>query len=108
MAHLGTTDILRIMQMIEQGDDHARLLIDAMIYHIAKAIAAQGAVLCGEVDAILLTGGVAYCDYITQGITRRVQFIAPVHIFPGEDEMQALALNALSVLRGECEAKEYE
>lgn len=108
MAHLGTTDILQIMQQIEQGDKHAKLLIDAMIFHTAKAIAAEGAVFAGKVDAILLTGGMAHSAYIAQGIAKRVEFLAPVHIFPGEDEMEALALNALSVLRGECIAKEYE
>ena len=108
MAHLGTTDIPEIMRMIENGDQHAKLLIDAMIYHTARSIAAEGAVLKGKVDAILLTGGIAYSEYITQGLRERVEFIAPVHIFPGEDEMKALALNALAVLRGEREAKEYE
>lgn len=108
MAHLGTTDIPEIMRMIENGDQHAKLLIDAMIYHTARSIAAEGAVLKGKVDAILLTGGIAYSEYITQGLRERVEFIAPVHIYPGEDEMKALALNALAVLRGEREAKEYE
>lgn len=108
MAHLGTTDILQIMQQVEASDAHAKLLIDAMIFHTAKAIAAEGAVFSGQVDAILITGGMAHSKYITQGIASRVKFIAPVHLFPGEDEMEALALNALSVLRGECVAKEYE
>ena len=108
MAHLGTTDIPEIMRMIENGDQHAKLLIDAMIYHTARSIAAEGAVLKGKVDAILLTGGIAYSEYITQGLRERVEFIAPVHVYPGEDEMKALALNALAVLRGEREAKEYE
>ena len=108
MAHLGTTDIPEIMRMIENGDQHAKLLIDAMIYHTARSIAAEGAVLKGKVDAILLTGGIAYSEYITQGLRERVEFIAPVHIFPGEDEMKALALNALAVLRGDREAMEYE
>lgn len=108
MAHLGTTDILQIMQQVEAGDAHAKLLIDAMIFHTAKAIAAEGAVFSGQVDAILITGGMAHSKYITQGIASRVKFIAPVHLFPGEDEMEALALNALSILRGECVAKEYE
>lgn len=108
MAHLGTTDIPEIMRMIENGDQHAKLLIDALIYHTARSIAAEGAVLKGKVDAILLTGGIAYSEYITQGLRERVEFIAPVHIYPGEDEMKALALNALAVLRGEREAKEYE
>ena len=108
MAHLGTTDILQIMQMIEQGNERARLLINAMIFHTAKQIAAEGAVLCGRVDAILITGGMAHSAYITEGIKQRVSYLAPVHVFPGEDEMEALALNALAVLRGECQAKEYE
>ena len=108
MAHLGTTDILDIMKQIDGGDQHAKLLIDAMIYHTARSIAAEGAVLKGQVDAILLTGGMAYSEYITQGIRERVEFIAPVHIFPGEDEMKALALNALAVMRGEREAKVYD
>ncbi len=107
MAHLGTTDIRLIMQRIENGDEKAKLLIDSMIFQCAKAIAAEGAVLCGQVDAILITGGMAHCDYITQGISRRVEYLASVHIYPGEDEMEALALNALAVLKGTEQAKEY-
>ena len=108
MAHLGTTDIVKILQMADGGDAHARLLINAMIFHTAKGIAAESAVLFGRVDAILLTGGMAHSDYITQGIAQRVEHIAPVRIFPGEDEMEALALNALAVLRGERIANEYK
>lgn len=108
MAHLGTTDIPHVLQLAEQGDSKASLLLNAMIYHTAKAIAAQSAVLFGRIDAILLTGGIAHSHYITQGIARRVEHLAPVHVFPGEDEMEALALNALAVLRGEMQAKVYE
>lgn len=108
MAHMGTTDIPLILKRIEAGDAQAKLLIDAMIYHTAKAIASEGAVLKGKVDAILLTGGIAHSEYITNGIRERVEFIAPVHVYPGEDEMEALAQNALDVLRGEREAKDYE
>lgn len=108
MAHLGTTDIPQILDMIKNGDAHARLLIDSMIWHTAKTIASESAVLYGKVDAILLTGGIAHSDYITSRIVERVKHLAPVHIFPGEDEMEALALNALAVLNGEREAKEYE
>lgn len=107
MAHLGTTNIIDIIHRIEKGDEKARLLINAMIFHTAKAISAEGAVFGGKVDAILLTGGIAHSDYITSGIAARVDYLAPVHIFPGEDEVEALALNALAVLRGECEAKKY-
>lgn len=106
-AHLGTTDMKEILQRIENGDKHAELIVNAMIYHIAKSIAAEGAVLCGDVDAILLTGGIAYSDYVVKRLKRRIEFLAPVHVYPGEDEMEALALNALSVLRGEMPVKEY-
>lgn len=107
-AHLGTTDMKELLQRIEQGDKQVKLLVDAMIYQVAKSIAAQGAVLCGKIDAILLTGGMAYSDYITSRLRRRIDFLAPVHIYPGEDEMRALALNALAVLKGTRELKTYE
>lgn len=107
-AHLGTTDVKKIIDSIEAGDLHAKLLIDAMIYQTAKYIAAEGAVLFGEIDAVLVTGGIAHSDYITSRLRRRVEFLAPVHIYPGEDEMEAMALNALAVLRGEQEMKTYD
>lgn len=107
VAHLGTTNVKEIIGRIEQGDEKARLLIDAMIYQTAKTIAGDSAVLYGKVDAILLTGGMAYSDYITSRLRERIEFLAPVHIYPGEDEMQALALNALAVWRGQRELKEY-
>ena len=98
----------KIIDSIEAGDLHAKLLIDAMIYQTAKCIAAEGAVLFGEIDAVLVTGGMAHSDYITSRLRRRVDFLAPVHIYPGEDEMEALALNALAALRGEEEMKAYD
>lgn len=106
-AHLGTTDVKEIIASIEAGDKHAELLIDAMIYQTAKCIAAEGAVLCGQVDAILITGGMAHSDYITSRLRRRIGFLAPVHIYPGENEMLALANNALAVLRGQRDVKRY-
>lgn len=108
-AHLGTTDVKEILRRItENGDRHAELLIEAMIYQTAKCIAAESAVLCGEIDAILITGGLTHSEYITSRLRKRIGFLAPVHIYPGEDEMQALALNALAVLRGKREMKKYE
>lgn len=98
-AHLGTNDVREIISRISQGDKKAELIVDAMCYHIAKSIAAQGAVLYGKVDAILLTGGMANSSYITDRVKARVEYLAPVHIYPGEDEMEALALNALAALR---------
>ncbi len=106
-AHLGTNDVREIEHRIQEGDEKAKLILDAMIYHVAKAIASEGAVLYGKVDAILLTGGMAYSQYITSNLIERIKFLAPVHIFPGEDEMLALAQNALGVLRGELVARDY-
>lgn len=100
-AHLGTTDILAIIRSIEAGDKHAELILDAMIYNVAKSIGAAATVLCGKMDAILLTGGIAYSDYVISRLMKRISFLAPVHVYPGEDEMEALALNALGALRGE-------
>lgn len=106
-AHLGTNNMREILERIKQGDEHAHLIVEAMIYHVAKNIAAEGAVLCGKVDAILLTGGMAHSDYIVNELRRRIDFLAPVYTFPGEDEMEALALNALAVLQKKREAKVY-
>ena len=107
-AHLGTNDVKEIIRRIEdEGDEHAKLILDAMIYHVAKHIAAEAAVLCGEIDAILLTGGLARSEYIVSRLRRRIGFLGHVYCFPGEDEMGALALNALAVLRGKRRAKIY-
>lgn len=107
-AHLGTNNMREILQRIKNGDEHAQLLVDAMLYHTAKQIASESAVLCGQIDAILLTGGMAHSDYVISELRRRIGFLAPVYTFPGENEMEALALNALSVLQGKREAKIYE
>lgn len=106
-AHLGTTDVAAVVASIEQGDAKAKLVLDAMIYNIAKAIGAASTVLFGKIDAILLTGGIAYSDYVVGHLKERISFLAPVHVYPGEDEMEALALNAIGALRGELEVKEY-
>ena len=75
---------------------------------ISSIIFTEGAVLCGQVDAVLLTGGMAHNDYIVSELRRRIAYLAPVYVFPGENEMEALALNALAVLQGKREAKVYE
>lgn len=107
-AHLGTADVREILRRIEDGDTRAELILNAMIYHIAKNICGLGAVFCGKVDAILLTGGLARSEYIITRLRQRIEFLAPVYCFPGEDEMEALALNALAVLRGQREVKIYD
>ncbi len=107
-AHLGTNNVREVLQRIKEGDEHAQLLIDAMLYHTAKGIAAEAAVLCGQIDAILLTGGMAHSDYVVSELRRRIGFLAPVYTFPGENEMEALAFNALAVLQGRQQAKVYK
>ena len=107
-AHLGTADVREILRRIEDGDTHAELILNAMIYHVAKNICGLGAVFCGKVDAILLTGGLARSEYVISRLRQRIEFLAPTYCFPGEDEMEALALNALAVLRGKREVKEYK
>ena len=107
-AHLGTTDVPTIVTRIAEGDKHAELVLDAMIYQTAKSIGAAATVLYGQVDAILLTGGIAHSDYVVSRLTERVSFLAPVHVYPGEDELEALAQNALGALRGELEVQEYQ
>ena len=107
-AHLGTTDVPTIVSRIAEGDRHAELVLNAMIYQTAKSIGASATVLYGQVDAILLTGGIAHSDYVISRLTERVSFLAPVHVYPGEDELEALALNALGALRGELKIQEYK
>ena len=106
-AHLGTNDMREILRRIDSGDKQAELIVNAMIYHTAKNIVAEGAVLCGNVDAILLTGGLARSEYVISRLRKRIDFLAPTYCYPGEDEMEALAINALDVLRGRQQAKEY-
>lgn len=107
-AHLGTTDIPTVIKFIEEGDEHAALVLDAMIYNVAKSIGAAATVLCGKINAILLTGGIAHSGYVVSRLIDRISFLAPVHVYPGEDEMEALALNALGALRGELPVVIYE
>ena len=107
-AHLGTTDVPTIVSRIAEGDRHAELVLNAMIYQTAKSIGAAATVLYGQVDAILLTGGIAHSDFVISRLTERVSFLAPVHVYPGEDELEALALNALGALRGELKIQEYK
>lgn len=106
VAYLGTND-MRLVEEKAQTDPEYAMIQDAMAYQVGKEIGAIAAVLEGKVDAILLTGGIAYGKPITDYITRMVGFIAPVKIYPGEDEMRALAVNGLMVLRGEIKTKNY-
>ncbi|MEW5321996.1 butyrate kinase [Geobacillus thermoleovorans] len=107
VGYLGTNDAVKVEKMIEAGDEKAKLVYEAMAYQVAKEIGAASAVLSGKVDAIILTGGLAYGKSFVEQITRRVQWIADVIVHPGENELQALAEGALRVLRGEEEEKVY-
>lgn len=106
VAYLGTNDMRLVEDTAPTNPEYA-MIQDAMCYQIAKEIGAMATVLKGKVDAILLTGGIAYGKPITNYIKEMVDFIAPVKVYPGEDEMRALAMNGLMVLRGEMQAKAY-
>ncbi|MDH7525430.1 MAG: butyrate kinase, partial [Peptococcaceae bacterium] len=107
MAYLGTNDGREVSRRIKAGDEKARLIYEAMAYQVAKEIGAGAAVLKGDVDAILLTGGLAYDELFVGWIKERVGFIARVMVYPGEFEMAALAQGVLRVLKGKEEAKVY-
>lgn len=106
-AYLDTNDMREVEKMIKQGDDHAALVMDSMAYQVAKEIGAMAAVLEGRVNAIILTGGLAYSMRFTGAIKQMVDQIAPVKTYPGEHEMTALAMGALRVLKGREKAAEY-
>jgi butyrate kinase len=108
VSYLGTQDVREVKKMIEKGDKKAELIYNAMAYQVAKDIGACAAVLKGEVDGILLTGGIAHDSDFTALIEERVKFISKVYVYPGEDELDALALGGLRVLRGEEMAKVYK
>lgn len=107
-ALLGTNDMLEVDKRITNGDETARFYVEAMAYHIAKNIVAQGAVLKGKIDAIILTGGMARWEFLVERIMERISWLAPTHVYPGEDELLALAQNAISVLKGKVTPKVYE
>jgi butyrate kinase len=106
-AYTGTTDVKKISELAADRPDYAQLL-EAMAYQIAKSIAAMAACLCGQVDGIILTGGLAHSQRITSEIINRVGFLGPVLEYPGEMELQALADGALRVLCGQEKASLYE
>ncbi|MCT4618716.1 MAG: butyrate kinase [Marinisporobacter sp.] len=108
ISYLGTNSALEVEEKIKNGDDYAKLIYEAMAYQIAKGIGELATVVEGEVDRIIITGGIAHSKMITEWIKKRVRFIAPVEIVPGENELKALAQGALRVLKGEEIAHEYD
>lgn len=108
VAYLNTNDAREVEIMVKEGNSEAELIYRAMAYQVAKEIGACAAVLKGEVDAIILTGGLAYGKDYVEWISERVAFIGKVVVYPGEDELLALAEGGLRVLSGEEKAKEYK
>jgi len=107
VAYLGTNSAYEVEQMVQQGNKHAELVYNAMAYQVAKEIGAMATVLRFHVDGILITGGIAHDKYFVNLIIERVRRIAPVHVYPGEDELKALAMNGLRILSGETVPKIY-
>ena len=107
IAYLGTDDCHTVEHRIARGDKKAKLIHNAMCYQVAKEIGAAATVLEGRVDVIFLTGGLAHGKMVVDEISRRVSFIAPIRVYPGEFEMEALAQAGMRVLKGEEEALEY-
>ncbi len=106
-AYLGTNDMREVAKMVAEGNEKAKLVRDAFIYQICKNIGACATVLKGHVDQIILTGGIAYGQDVCDDIKASVEWIAPVTVYAGEDELLALAQGALRVMTGEEEAKIY-
>lgn len=107
MAYLGTNDLRVVEDMIRGGDEHASLVLEAMAYQVAKEIGGMVAALEGRLDAVILSGGLAYSSRFVGLIKQRIDQMARVVTYPGEDEMRALALGVLRILRGEEQSKTY-
>ena len=107
VAYANTNDARDLIKLSQEGDEKGSLIFNAFIYQIAKEIGSMAVVLDGDVDAIVLTGGIAYSDYVTNAINKKVKWIAPMVVYGGEDELLALAQGAIRVLSGEEEAKTY-
>ncbi len=106
MSYLGESDALAVERRAAGGEERAEEVLQAMCYQTAKEIGARATVLCGDVDAIIFTGGMANSKYLVESISRRVRFIAPVAAYPGEFEMESLCLNAHRALTGKEEIRE--
>ncbi|MEI6055765.1 MAG: butyrate kinase [Lentisphaerota bacterium] len=107
-AHLGTSDIREVVKAAKSGNVQYKLVLDAMLYQVAKEIGAMSAVLNGKVNAIVITGGLAFEPYITNYIKAKVEFITKVMVFPGEDEMEALFSGSMLSVNGKAPLHEYK
>jgi butyrate kinase len=104
-AYLGTRDLVEVERRIEAGDQKAALVFEAMVYQISKEAGAMAVALKGKVDAVLLAGGMAHSSKVVTQLRRDLDWIAPIHVYPGEDELQALAEGVFRVLNGEEQAQ---
>ncbi|MGN0968954.1 MAG: butyrate kinase [Oscillospiraceae bacterium] len=107
VEHLGTSDLLEVMERVDQGDRYAGLIYEAMIYQVAKQVGAYAASLSFRVDAVALTGGMIKSADLVEKLERMIGRLAPVYKYPGEFEMEAMCNGALRVLRGEEQAVHY-
>lgn len=106
-AHLGNNDMISIAARAEAGEEPDKGVLDAMLYTVAKQVGAMYVTLHGQVDAIIITGGIAHSSYCTATLSRQTDYLAPIVLMPGEDEMGALASNALAALKGKLPIQEY-
>jgi butyrate kinase len=106
-AHLGTNNAYEVEQRVKAGDAHATLIYEAMAYQVAKFTGSMAVALKGKVDGILVTGGIAYDKWFVEKLREYAGWIAPFFIYPGENEMEALAMNGLMVVTGEITPREY-
>ncbi len=107
VAYLNTNDARDVLKLVDEGDKNAELYFNAFIYQISKAVGEMATVLKGKVDRIILTGGIAYSEKVVEELRKRIGWISEITVYPGEDELLALAEGALRVLNGEEEVKEY-
>ncbi len=106
-AHLGTNNAYEVEQRVKKGDTQAALIYEAMAYQVAKFAGSMAVALKGKADAVLITGGIAYDKWFVEKLREYAGWIAPFYVYPGENEMEALAMNGLRVMTGELEPKEY-
>ena len=107
VSHFGTSDAAKVHALVDAGDEKAVTVWNAMIYQLCKSIGGMAAVLEGKVDGILLTGGLMRYDDILKGVEQRCGWIAPIAVYPGECEQEAMADAVLEVLRGQRKANRY-
>lgn len=107
VALLETNSMFEVETRALQGEPKARLVFDAMCYNVGKQIGAMAAVLHGKIDGILITGGIARSEYVIERLKEQCGFLAPISVYPGENELESLVENALGILRGERQPKEY-